>query len=93
MGLLCSEFRLSLTVIRYGVEHCVLHENADCPTYEGGEEVNVDVIACAVEAPENACEEIWRQLTMDHNSLCRSQLMFSFLLEVAEDGDCHQQWR
>lgn len=51
MGPLCSELRLSLVVIRYGVEHCVLHENADCPTYEGGEEVNVDVIACAVEAP------------------------------------------
>jgi len=51
MGLLCSELRLSLTVIRYGVEHSVLHENADRPAYEGGEEVNVDVIACAVETP------------------------------------------
>lgn len=92
MGLLCSEFRLSLTVIRYGVEHCVLHENADRSTYEGGEEVNVDVIARAVEAPECVGERKWRQLTPDANSSFRSQfLMFCFLLEVAEDGDCHQQ--
>lgn len=52
MRLRCSELRLSLSVFRYGVEHSVLHENADCSTYEGGEEVNVDVIACAVETPE-----------------------------------------
>lgn len=51
MGPRCSELRLSLTVIRYGVEHSILHENADCSAYEGGEEVNVDVIACAVETP------------------------------------------
>lgn len=51
-GLLCSELRLRLSVFRYGVEHSVLHENADCSTYEGGEEVNVDVIAGAVETPE-----------------------------------------
>lgn len=51
MGLQCRELRLRATVIRYGVEHCVLHENAACSTYEGGEEVNVDVITCAVETP------------------------------------------
>lgn len=52
MGPQCHELRLSVAVIRYGVEHCVLHEDADCSTYEGGEEVNVDVIARAVQTPE-----------------------------------------
>lgn len=56
MGLLCSEARLSPAVIRYGVEHSVLHEDAHCSTYEGGEQVNVDVIACAVETPESVSE-------------------------------------
>lgn len=51
MRLLCCELRLSFTDIRHGVEHSVLHKNADCSAYEGGEEVDVDVIACAVEAP------------------------------------------
>lgn len=52
MGLHCRELSVfSVAVIRYGVEHCVLHENANCSKDEGGEEVNVDVIACAVETP------------------------------------------
>lgn len=51
MGLQDHELSLSITVIRYGVEHSVLHENADCSTYEGCEEMNVDVITCAVETP------------------------------------------
>lgn len=54
VGLLCSELRLGCltAVLRYGVEHSVLHKNADCSTYEGGEEVDVDVVTCAVETPE-----------------------------------------
>lgn len=55
MGLLSCELRLSFTVIRYGVEHSVLHKDADGSTDERGEEMNVDVIASAVETPET-CE-------------------------------------
>ena len=58
-GLLCSEFRLS--VFRYGVQHSVLHENADSSTDEGGEEVNVDVIASAVETPERLRTKTFRK--------------------------------
>lgn len=64
MGLLWSE--LSITVVRYGVEHGVLHKNADCSTYEGGEQVDVDVIACAVETPE-MCERQMMLLESDQN--------------------------
>lgn len=39
----------SVTVLGHGVEDGVLDKNADRPAYEGGEEVNVDVITRAVE--------------------------------------------
>lgn len=42
-------------VIWHGVEHGILHENADGATYEGGEEVNVNVITCAVEMSCERC--------------------------------------
>lgn len=39
------------------VEHHVLHEDAHRPADEGGEEVDVDVVACAVQAPtEKGCD-------------------------------------
>lgn len=52
MGLLCGETSLVVPVFRHGVEHGVLHKDADCSADEGGEEVNVDVITRAVKAPE-----------------------------------------
>lgn len=64
MGPQCHELRLGVAVIRYGVEHCILHEDADCSTYEGGEEVNVDVIACAVQTPESCVWERNRERDM-----------------------------
>lgn len=42
-------WKLGSAVVSDGVEHAVLHKNANSSTNEGGEEVNVDVIACAVE--------------------------------------------
>lgn len=93
MRLLCSESRLSLTVIRYRVEHCVLHEDADSSTYEGGEEVNVDVIACAVQAPKcvgRGSAGGWPHVPTPQADRA-FEYMASCLLEVAEDGDCHQQ--
>lgn len=59
MGLQDHELSLSITVIRYGVEHSVLHENADCSTYEGGEEMYVYVITCAVETPSKDHVYVW----------------------------------
>lgn len=53
MGLQCCELRwLINAVIRHVVENSVLHKDADGSTYEGGEEVNVDVVTGAVETPE-----------------------------------------
>lgn len=53
MGLQCCELRhLINAVIRHVVENSVLHKDADRSTYEGGEEVNVDVVTGAVETPE-----------------------------------------
>lgn len=46
--LLVCEAR-SATVVRHGIEDGVLHKDADRSAYEGGKEVNVDVITCAVE--------------------------------------------
>lgn len=84
--LLCWVLRL--TAIRDGVKHSVLHKNADCSTYEGGEEVDVYVVACAVETPDrnmsNKCHI--------HNIKWRNGFnVFVFLLEVAENGNCNQQ--
>lgn len=45
----------SVTVVRHGVEDGVLDENAEGSAYEGGEEVNVDVISRAVEP--SLCEK------------------------------------
>lgn len=47
--LLPRELKLHPVVVRHGVEHGVLHKNTDRSTNEGGEQVNVDVVACAVE--------------------------------------------
>lgn len=52
MRLLCCELLLIFILVRYRVEHGVFHKNAHGSTYEGGEEVDVDVVACAVETPE-----------------------------------------
>lgn len=53
MGLQCCELsRLINAVIRHVVENSVLHKDADGSTYEGGEEVNVDVVTGAVETPQ-----------------------------------------
>lgn len=55
---LCCECRVSFTAVRYGVEHGIFHKNAHCSTDEGGEQVNVDVIACTVETPgESLCDK------------------------------------
>ena len=48
---------LRLAGQRARVEHHVLHEDAHRPADEGGEEVDVDVVACAVQAPaEKGCD-------------------------------------
>lgn len=97
MGLLCSELRLSIAVFRYGVEDSVLHKNADCSTYEGGEEVNVDVVACAVETPgrtDMLALKKYPWFLIISSAVKRANIftrVFCFLLEIAEDGDCHQQ--
>lgn len=39
-----------VTIVRHDVEDGVLYKNADRSTYEGDEEVNVDVITSAVES-------------------------------------------
>lgn len=48
----CELRRLIDAVIRHVVENSVLHKDADGSAYEGGEEVNVDVVTGAVETPE-----------------------------------------
>ena len=48
---------LRLGLVRHGVEHGVLHEDADRPTHEGREEVDVDVVPRAVEASTHGPEK------------------------------------
>lgn len=51
VGPFCCERRVSFVAVGHGVEHSVLHKDAHSSTDEGGEEVNVNVITCTVEAP------------------------------------------
>lgn len=79
MGLLSCKAGLSFTAIRYGVEHSVLHKDADRSTDEGGEEVNVDVIACAVETPERE-EGVFGCNRLKSGDAVRSQVYGSKLI-------------
>lgn len=109
MGLQCRELRRFINaVIRHVVENSVLHKDADRSTYEGGEEVNVDVVTGAVETPEEERDKKTKDMRFREFLLCLPHicifnekkkkttfrvLTFSspVLLEIAEDGDRHQQ--
>lgn len=80
MGLQCCELSPFINaVIRHVVENSVLHKDADCSTYEGGEEVNVDVVTGAVETPIGERETKDMRFNYSVNSF-RVSSMYTFLI-------------